>query len=74
MSESFAELFEESLSYTQMKPGSLVNASVIDVRSDFIIVSAGLKSEGVIPAEQFKNEKAKSLYRSVIWSKLHWIP
>ena len=59
MSESFAELFEESLSYTQMKPGSLVNASVIDVRSDFIIVSAGLKSEGVIPAEQFKNEKGE---------------
>nr|CAA6806065.1 MAG: SSU ribosomal protein S1p [uncultured Thiotrichaceae bacterium] len=59
MSESFAELFEESLSYTQMKPGSLVNASVIDVRSDFVIVSAGLKSEGVIPAEQFKNEKGE---------------
>ncbi|MEZ5449137.1 MAG: 30S ribosomal protein S1 [Thiolinea sp.] len=59
MSESFAELFEESLSYTQMKPGSLVNASVIDVRPDFVIVSAGLKSEGVIPAEQFKNEKGE---------------
>jgi len=59
MTESFAELFEESLSYTQMKPGSLVNATVIDVRPDFIIVSAGLKSEGVIPAEQFKNEKGE---------------
>ncbi|MEZ5534255.1 MAG: 30S ribosomal protein S1 [Thiolinea sp.] len=59
MSESFAELFEESLSYTQMKPGSLVNASVIDVRSDFVIVSAGLKSEGVIPVEQFKNERGE---------------
>ncbi len=59
MTESFAELFEESLSYTQMKPGSLVNATVIDVRPDFIIVSAGLKSEGVIPAEQFKNERGE---------------
>ncbi|MBK8454711.1 MAG: 30S ribosomal protein S1 [Thiofilum sp.] len=59
MTESFAELFEESLSYTQMQPGSLVNATVIDVRPDFIIVSAGLKSEGVIPAEQFKNERGE---------------
>ena len=51
MTESFAELFEESLSYTQMQPGALLNATVLEVRSDFIIVSAGLKSEGVIPAE-----------------------
>lgn len=59
MTESFAELFEESLSYTQMQPGALVNATVIDVRADFVIVSAGLKSEGVIPAEQFKNEEGE---------------
>ncbi|HPQ95456.1 MAG: 30S ribosomal protein S1 [Thiothrix sp.] len=59
MTESFAELFEESLSYTQMQPGALLNATVIDVRPDFVIVSAGLKSEGVIPAEQFKNERGE---------------
>ncbi|UJS22900.1 30S ribosomal protein S1 [Thiothrix winogradskyi] len=59
MTESFAELFEESLSYTQMQPGALLNATVLEVRSDFIIVSAGLKSEGVIPAEQFKNERGE---------------
>jgi small subunit ribosomal protein S1 len=59
MTESFAELFEESLSYTQMQPGALLNATVLEVRPDFIIVSAGLKSEGVIPAEQFKNERGE---------------
>ncbi len=59
MTESFAELFEESLSYTQMQPGALLNATVLEVRSDFVIVSAGLKSEGVIPAEQFKNERGE---------------
>lgn len=59
MTESFAELFEESLSYTQMQQGALLNATVLDVRPDFITVSAGLKSEGVIPAEQFKNERGE---------------
>ncbi|PID46126.1 MAG: 30S ribosomal protein S1 [Proteobacteria bacterium] len=56
MSESFAELFEESLTFIEMNPGSLVNATVVEVTPDFVTVSAGLKSEGVIPAEQFKNE------------------
>ncbi|HFC91631.1 MAG TPA: 30S ribosomal protein S1 [Leucothrix mucor] len=56
MSESFAELFEESLTYIEMTPGSLVNASVVEVTPDFVTVSAGLKSEGVIPAGEFKND------------------
>jgi small subunit ribosomal protein S1 len=56
MSESFAELFEESLTYIEMTPGSLVNASVVEVTPDFVTVSAGLKSEGVIPADEFKND------------------
>ena len=56
MSESFAELFEESLTYIEMTPGSLVNASVVEVTPDFVTVSAGLKSEGVIPSDEFKNE------------------
>ncbi len=55
MSESFAELFEESLSLTEMTPGALINSIVVDVNPDFVTVSAGLKSEGIIPAEQFKN-------------------
>ena len=53
MSESFAELFEESLVHTEMKPGAIINGTVIDIRPDVVIVSAGLKSEGVIPIEQF---------------------
>ncbi len=56
MSESFAELFEESLTYIEMTPGSLVSATIVEVTPDFVTVSAGLKSEGVIPAEEFKNE------------------
>ncbi len=56
MSESFAELFEESLAQTEMKPGSIVNATVIQVRDDFVMVNAGLKSEGRIPIEQFMGE------------------
>jgi small subunit ribosomal protein S1 len=57
MSESFAELFEESLAQTNMRPGSLLMATVVDVRDDLVIVNAGLKSEGVIPANQFTDEQ-----------------
>lgn len=56
MSESFAELFEESLKTTQLQPGSIVDGIVVDISGGYILVNAGLKSEGVIPAEQFKNE------------------
>ncbi|MEN8166422.1 MAG: S1 RNA-binding domain-containing protein, partial [Pseudomonadota bacterium] len=55
MSESFAELFEESLSSTQLKPGAIVIGTVLDITSDAVIVNAGLKSEGVIPRAQFLN-------------------
>ena len=55
MSESFAEMFEASLKAGQsMQSGSLVNALVLDVKSDVVIVDAGLKSEGVIPLDEFK--------------------
>jgi small subunit ribosomal protein S1 len=56
MSESFAQLFEESIAYSQMKPGMIIPGTVIDISGDFVVVSAGLKSEGVIPVEQFKSE------------------
>ncbi|HEB57969.1 MAG TPA: 30S ribosomal protein S1 [Gammaproteobacteria bacterium] len=56
MSESFAELFEQSLSQTQMRPGAIVTGTVMDINNDFVVVNAGLKSEGVIPIEQFRNE------------------
>ncbi|WP_269530603.1 30S ribosomal protein S1 [Algiphilus aromaticivorans] len=57
MSESFAELFEQSLAQGQsMQPGALVRATVLEVKSDVVIVDAGLKSEGVIALDEFKNE------------------
>src|SRR5210317_2132927 len=57
MSESFAELFEESFASQQIKPGSIITGTVVAVNDDVVIVSAGLKSEAVIPLEQFKNDK-----------------
>lgn len=60
MTESFAELFEESLKSGQsMKPGDLVEAKVIVIKPDVVIVDAGLKSEGVIPVEEFKNAEGE---------------
>jgi len=56
MSESFAELLEESLAGQQIKPGAIIIGTVVDVNSDVVIVNAGLKSEAVIPASQFLNE------------------
>jgi small subunit ribosomal protein S1 len=57
MSESFAELFEESFASQQIKPGAIITGIVVAVNDDVVIVSAGLKSEAVIPLEQFKNDK-----------------
>jgi len=53
MSESFAELFEESLNNTNLQPGAIVIGTVVAIDGDFVIVNAGLKSEGVIPVVQF---------------------
>jgi len=53
MSESFAELFEESLKELQMAPGAIVSGVVVAIDGDFVTVHAGLKSEGVIPRDQF---------------------
>jgi small subunit ribosomal protein S1 len=60
MSESFAELFEESFASQHIKPGSIITGRVVAVNADVVIVSAGLKSEAVIPIEQFQNEKGQS--------------
>ncbi len=56
MSESFAELFAQSQSEKRMIPGSIVKGVVVDIRDDVVVVNAGLKSEGVIPIEQFYDE------------------
>lgn len=57
MSESFAQLFEESLNQTPMMPGTVVTGTVIRVGKDYVVVSAGLKSESIIPIEQFSDER-----------------
>ncbi len=59
MSESFAELFEQSLKDQEMQPGSIITAQVIEIRSEVVIVNAGLKSEGVIPIEQFYDDEGQ---------------
>jgi len=55
MSDSFAQLFEESLAKAEMRPGSIITGTVIDIGPDVVVVNAGLKSEGVIPKWQFLN-------------------
>ena len=57
MSESFADLFEQSLEQVDMTPGAIVTGTVIDIDSDWVTVHAGLKSEGVIPRIQFLDEQ-----------------
>ena len=57
MTESFAQMFEESLAAKRMRPGTIVSGMVVQITSDFVVVNAGLKSESVIPIEQFKNER-----------------
>src|SRR5690625_7691654 len=59
MSESFAELFEESLKSVDMKPGTIVTGVVIDLDKDWVTVHAGLKSECIIPVNQFLNEQGE---------------
>ncbi len=55
MTESFAELFEESIAQTQLRTGAIIVGTVLEITNDAVIVNAGLKSEGVIPKSQFLN-------------------
>ena len=59
MSESFADLFEESLNTVEMVPGSIVIGTVVDIDSEWVVVHAGLKSEGVIPRNEFVSESGE---------------
>lgn len=59
MNDSFAELFEQSQIENKMRPGSIISAKVLDIKTDSVVVNAGLKSEGVIPIEQFLNEEGQ---------------
>ena len=54
---SFAELFEASqANWAKIKPGAIVKGIVVDVRNDVVVINAGLKSEGIVPIEQFRND------------------
>ncbi|KZQ30467.1 30S ribosomal protein S1 [Enterobacter genomosp. O] len=59
MTESFAQLFEESLKTIETRPGSIVRGVVVAIDKDVVLVDAGLKSESAIPAEQFKNAQGE---------------
>ncbi len=59
MTESFAQLFEESLASQRIRPGQILIGRVIEIGPDVVLVSAGLKSEAVIPTQQFKNERGE---------------
>ncbi len=54
MTESFADLFEESLQQVNMEVGSIIKATIVDIDGDWVTVNAGLKSEGVIPLSEFE--------------------
>ncbi|HNO74211.1 MAG TPA: 30S ribosomal protein S1 [Nitrosomonas mobilis] len=57
--ESFAQLFEESLSQKEMRVGEVITAEIIRIDFNFVVVNAGLKSESYIPIEEFKNDKGE---------------
>ena len=59
MTESFAQLFEQSLANQRIRPGMILTGLVVDVTADVVVVNVGLKSEAVIPLEQFKNERGE---------------
>jgi len=60
MTESFAELFEQSqVALVKLKPGAIVTGTVVEIRADVVVINAGLKSEGIVPIEQFRNEQGE---------------
>src|SRR6186713_3607306 len=59
MTESFASMFEESLASQRIKPGAILMGRVVEVGPDVVLVNAGLKSEAVIPVDQFRNERGE---------------
>src|SRR4029078_5025081 len=59
MSESFADLFEESLQRSEMRTGEVITAEVVRVAHTHVVLNAGLKSESYIPIDEFKNDKGE---------------
>ena len=54
--ESFADLFNQSLAAQEMRPGEVISAEVVRMDGNFVVVNAGLKSEAYIPIEEFKDD------------------
>jgi small subunit ribosomal protein S1 len=57
--ENFAALFEESLARQEMRQGEVITAEIVDIDNNFVTVNAGLKSESLIPLEEFKNDRGE---------------
>ncbi|HEY9380410.1 MAG TPA: S1 RNA-binding domain-containing protein, partial [Burkholderiales bacterium] len=57
--ESFAALFEESLSRKEMRIGEVITAEVVRMDQNFVVVNAGLKSESFIPVEEFRDDRGE---------------
>ena len=57
MSESFAKLFEETFASQNIKPGTIIKGTIVEINNDVVVVNAGLKSEAIIPLSQFHSEK-----------------
>ena len=58
-SSEFEKLLESNISQLNMTPGEIIPATVIDIKNDFVITNAGLKSEGIIPKNQFMNSNGE---------------
>src|SRR6267154_2083585 len=64
MTESFSEMFEQSLANQRIRPGMILMGLVVDVGPDVVIINVGLKSEAVIPLDQFKNERGEIEFKA----------
>ena len=57
--ESFASMFEESLTRSEMRAGEVITSEVVRIEHSFVVVNAGLKSEAYVPIDEFKNDKGE---------------
>ena len=59
MTESFAQLFEESLKYLETRQGAVVKGTIVAIQKGFVLVDTGSKSESAIPSEEFLNAQGE---------------
>jgi len=74
MSENFAELLQQSLTETPMTTGAIIKGRVVDISRDYVLVNVGLKSEALVPIEQFQNMSGELEYLSAMKSMLLLMP